>query len=84
MLCVRFNSGVDAWVDDGVVVTCLMNCLLHIFQEASFSQMNNLCSDECLYFEILVCEIDMGLQMPNRTLTVPIIIDLIHAWIIDG
>lgn len=35
---------------------CLMNCLLHIFSEALFSQMNNLCSDECLCFEILVCE----------------------------
>lgn len=35
---------------------CLMNCLLHIFSEVLFSQMNNLCSDECLCFEILVCE----------------------------
>lgn len=60
-------------------MTCLMNCLLYIFQEALFSQMNNLCSDECLYFETLVCEIGVGLQMPHRTLTVPIIIDLIRV-----
>lgn len=77
MLGVRFNSGIDTLVNDRVVVMCLMNYLLHIFWEASFSQMNNLCSDECLYFKILVCELGVGLQMPNRTLTVPIIIDLI-------
>ena len=66
-------------VNDRVVVMCLMNYLLHIFSEASFSQMNNLCLDECLYFKILVCEIGVSLQMPHRTLTVPIIIDLIHV-----
>lgn len=79
MLGVRFNSGIDALVNDRVVVMCLMNYLLHIFWETSFSQMNNLCSDERLYFEILVCELAASLQMPHRTLTVPIIIDLIHV-----
>ena len=58
---------------------CLMSCLLHIFSEASFSQMKNLCSDECLCFEILVCELGVGLQMSHRTLDVPIIIGLIHV-----
>lgn len=72
MLGIRFNSGIDAWADDGVVMAWLMNYLLHIFWEVLFSQMNNLCSDECLYFEILICEIGVGLQMPYRTLTVPI------------
>lgn len=56
-----------------------MNYLLHIFSGELFSQMNNLCSDECLYFEILVCELGVSLKMPNRTLTVPIIIGLIHV-----
>ena len=54
-----------------------MNYLLFIFSGALFSQMKNLCSDECLYFKILVCELGMGLQVPHRTLTVSIIIDLI-------
>lgn len=63
-------------------VTCLLNCLLYIFWEALFSQMNNLCSDGCLCFEMLVCEIAVSLQMPHRTLTMPIIIGLIHVWVI--
>lgn len=53
MLGVRFNSGIDAWVNDGVVVMCLMNYVLHIFSEALFSQMNNLCSDECYILKYL-------------------------------
>lgn len=40
MLGVRFNSGIDALVNDGVVVTCLMNYSLYIFSGTSFSQMN--------------------------------------------
>lgn len=52
MLGVRFNSGIDAWVNDRVVVTWLMNCLLYIFQEVSFSQMNNLVNSH----KILMCE----------------------------
>ena len=42
------------------LMICLMNCLLYIFQEASFSQMDNLYPDKCLYFEILVCENGYG------------------------
>ena len=79
MLGIRFNSGIDTWVNDGVVVMCLMSCLLYIFSGALFPQMNNLCSDECLYFKILVCELGVGLQMPHKTLTVPIIIGLIYV-----
>ena len=33
---------------DELLVLCLFGSVV--------SQMNNLCSDECLYFEILVCE----------------------------
>ena len=36
VLGVRFNLEIDAWVNDRVVVTCLMNYLLHIFREAFF------------------------------------------------
>ena len=49
------------------------------FSGSIFSQMNNLCSNECLYLKILVCEMGMGLQMPHRILTVPIIIGLIYV-----
>ena len=79
MLGIRFNSGIGAWVNDGGSVTCLMNYLLHIFSGELFSQMNNLCSDEYLCFEILVCESGVSLQVPHRTLTVPIIMDLIRV-----
>lgn len=41
MLGVRFNSGIDALVNDGVVVICLMDYLLTVYLlEALFSQMN--------------------------------------------
>lgn len=52
MLGVGFNSGIDTWVNDRVVVICLMDYSLHIFSGTSFSQMNNLIGSH----KILVCE----------------------------
>ena len=52
MLDIRFSSGIDAWINGRVVVICLMDCSLHIFSEALFSQMNILYSAD----KILVCE----------------------------
>lgn len=40
MLGIRFNSGIDAWINGRVVVICLMDYSLYIFSEALFSQMN--------------------------------------------
>ena len=33
---VRFDSGIDAWVNDRVVVMCLMNYLFYVFSGALF------------------------------------------------